>query len=65
MNMSKKREDKDSVGLPGVAKGLLKLNGGGGCCGDIKIVEVEEEAEKTEDKAEKTEDKAGTTNEGD
>lgn len=54
MSMSKKGENKDSAGLPGVAKGLLKVNGGGGCCGDIKIVEEE-----------KAEDKAETINEGD
>ena len=59
MSMSKEREGKDSAGLLGVTERLLRGNGGGGCCGDIKIVEVKEEEE------EKTEDKVETSNEGD
>ena len=52
MGSEKKCEGKESQGSKGktlkrITKRLFGLGGGGGCCDEIRIVQVEDDQEKT------------------
>lgn len=48
MGSGKEGEDKEPTGLKGLAKRLFGLGGSSGCCDGVKIVQLEEDEEKTE-----------------